>query len=113
MLPAIFKKTPIADWSDDFFNLKSSLFNTDTSYTVDEKGQNVLQIEVPGFNKENLKVEISNGVLTIQGETENRKVFKQYTMGIVQDVKASIKDGILSLTLIEPEKDTTQVEITS
>jgi HSP20 family molecular chaperone IbpA len=114
MLPTITRKSPISHLLDnDFFSFKTNLFETDTSYTTDKEGQTVLQIDVPGFNKDNLKVEISEGVLTIQGETETRKIFKQYTMGSVQDVNASIKDGVLSLTLVEPEKTSTRVEITS
>ena len=105
-------KTLQSLFSDDFFNLATNLFETDVRYSKNKDGQTILQIDVPGFNKDNLKVEISDGTLTVSGKTDTREVFKQYTLGQITNVNASIKDGILSLTLIEAKKDPTQIQIT-
>lgn len=115
MIPVKKGRNPVSRLlSDDFFNFNlDSVFSTDTNYTTNEEGQTVIEVEVPGFNKNNLKVEIAHSILTIKGETETRKIFKQYTLKEVENVNASIKDGILSLTLIEPETKTTNIEITS
>ena len=58
------------------------------------------QIDVPGFNKDNLKVEVSDNLLTINGETESRKYHKQYSLSRhVTDIEASILDGVLTIDL--------------
>lgn len=114
MLPAKFKKNPLTNLlGDDFFNFSTDLFGTDTQYLTNDDGQSIIQIDVPGFNKDNLKVEISEGILIVQGKTDTKQIFKQYTIGQVQNVNAKIKDGVLTLTVIEPEKETTNIEITS
>lgn len=43
-------------------------------YDRDENGNIVFEIEVPGFNKDNLNVEITDGFLTVRGETEKRHI---------------------------------------
>jgi HSP20 family protein len=82
----------------------------------DKDGNVVNEIEVPGFNKENLNVEVADGILTIKGERttsngEKREVFKRITIGPSEKVNADLKDGILILTLIQPKKSKVKVEI--
>jgi HSP20 family molecular chaperone IbpA len=81
-----------------------------------DKGDYVIEIECPGFNKDNLKVEISEGIMTVQGERESsggnvRRIFKRYTVGKYEDVDAKIEDGILTLTMKVPEEKKKTVEI--
>ena len=99
-------------FDDEFFR---PTFNTffDSNWKQDDDGNHRLEIEVPGFNQENLNVEMADGILTVKGETENRKIYKRYQLGNVQDVDASIKDGILSLKLITPKAETKQIELKS
>ena len=62
---------------------------------------------MPGFNKDNLKVELSNGVLTIQGSREVKdknyagksQIIKRLEVGEAQDVAAEVRDGILKIVL--------------
>lgn len=112
MLPVIAGKPNLLDsFFDDFFR---PTFNNvfDSGWKEDKDGNNVFEIEVPGFNKDNIDVEVSNGVITVKGETESRKIYKRYQIGINQDVTASIKDGILSLTLITPpEQQPKKIEL--
>ncbi len=86
----------------------------------------VVEAHVPGYKEEDIEVEISDGLLTISGKTEVKKEEekgKQYlhrewsaesfsrTISLPENVteekaEASIKDGVLTITLpkIEPEK---------
>lgn len=111
------------DRLDSFF--EDSLRDTfndifgDTQYK-DGDGNTVLLIEVPGFNKDNLKVEVADGLLTIEGDRKigegeihagNAKISRRMTVGDVQDVKAEIKDGILKLVLTYPRNEVKKVEI--
>jgi HSP20 family molecular chaperone IbpA len=103
---------------DSFFRDFESVFGD--SYVVDrENGTLTYEFEVPGFNKDNLKVEVADGLLTIQGERDiaenragQRSVSKQLSVGNVENVDAVLQDGILTLKLSYPTAKTTPVQIT-
>lgn len=67
-----------------------------------------LFFEAPGFNKENLKVEMESGILIIEGkrtyklngEEKTRKISKEFKIGKEYDpsqVEATIEDGLLTV----------------
>ena len=97
---------------NNFFEEFNDIFETSTSDPVkDEKGNYKISLDVPGFNKDNLTVDLEgrnhDSVLTIKGETDSRKYFKQYLISqYVEDIEASIIDGVLTLNLIrvQPEE---------
>ena len=101
----------LIDTGTDFFT--SIADNLDSHWTNDNDGNSVLELEVPGFNKDTLAVEIEDGILVVNGKTERRTICKRYRLKNVDNVKASIKDGILSLTLIEAKPETVKIEFTS
>ncbi|MEW5862610.1 MAG: Hsp20/alpha crystallin family protein [Pseudomonadota bacterium] len=94
------------------------------SVDVIDREQDVLvRIAVPGYRKEDIEVSVSNGMLTIKGETKSEKKEEKgeyYACEIlhgafsrtialpaeVQDEKASatLKDGILELVFPKVEK---------
>jgi len=112
MLPTLWnRKTDIFSTTfDDLIEGFKSDFNQvfGGSFDKDEDGNSICELEVPGFNKDNLSVELENGILTVKGETENRKLMKTITVGKVEDIDAAIKDRILTITLIEPTGDETK-----
>ncbi len=116
----------IQKYFDDFTSMKSS-FNTDTftpKFDISEKGnQFIIETEVPGVKKENLKITLQDNILTIQGEKKNvsneseRKYFltertygsfkKSFTLPEEVDsdkVNAKFNDGVLSVTLDKVEE---------
>lgn len=119
-LPSVFRDNSLDDLMDGFHKDFNRLFNSDRildgeslSECRDENGLVVYALDVPGFNKDNLSVEVADGVLTISGESEVRKensygrseIFKRLTVGDVVDAKAFIKDGILTVKLEYPSKE--------
>ena len=85
--------------------LKGDLFETENGYRLD--------IEAPGFKKEDLTVEMDNGYLTIKGERKlskegklvrGERVYGKYSRSFYigdvkkEDVKAQFNDGVLSLS---------------
>jgi HSP20 family protein len=67
-----------------------------------------LFFEAPGFNKSNLKVEMENGVLHIEGErtykmdgeSKTKSISKQFNIGEgynPESVEATIEDGLLTV----------------
>ena len=83
----------------------------------------VIKAEIPEVNKEDVKVSVDNGVLTIQGERKQEKEEKgkkfhrveryygSFTRSFIlpenvdeSKVKASFKDGMLNLNIPKTEK---------
>ena len=72
----------------------------------------VYEIEVPGFNKDNIKMELSNGILCVKGERdvgENHagKKYLEKTLDIgdisSESLSAEVVDGILYVKIGLPE----------
>jgi HSP20 family molecular chaperone IbpA len=108
------------DW-DPFENLFSdfhSLFEDAVTYQDDDKNI-VVELEVPGFNKDNLSVELAGGNLTIRGTREvktecyvgRKEINKSYRVGDFQDATAQVVDGILRVTIKTPTEETKKVEV--
>lgn len=99
----------------------------------DRKGEFVVRADLPGMTKDNVKVEVSDGELVIQGERKEEKELKEkgyYASersygafyralplpdGVkADDAKATFKDGILEIVMPAakvPEKHGRQLEI--
>lgn len=91
---------------------KSSILtknSSDENYEVNHtKDGAYLFFEAPGFNKNNLKVEMEDGVLVIEGkrtyklngEEKIRTISKEFRIGKEYDpsqVEATIEDGLLTV----------------
>lgn len=128
-MPRVFRDKDFDDFMEDFrfphmkgsdYKMLSNMMKTDikefdTSYE--------LNVEMPGFKKEDIKIELNKGYLTIKGfsnsekEEENKgKVIRsERVFGSCQrsfyigehiketDIKANFKDGILILTFPKEE----------
>ena len=93
----------------------------DVKYFDSEKNL-VYEIDVAGFNKDNLKVKLNNGILNITGDRDDhshkqagkKSIHKRLNVGEVEKIEAKAKDGILYVTLTRPDKNTgrsTKIEI--
>lgn len=90
---------------------------------VDREQDVLVRVAVPGYRKEDIEVSVSNGVLTIKGETKSEKKEEKgdyYAAEIMQGAfsrsialpaevqeekaSASLKDGILELVFPKAEK---------
>ena len=103
--------------SPDLFNEKGSGFMAPRVEVKDKKGQYVISAELPGVKKEDIKVTLDNGVLTLEAESHQEdkeekegKVIRQerrygrfvrsFNLGrdVQQsDIHAEFKDGVLTL----------------
>ena len=107
-------------------------FNTDV---MEKDGNYILQAELPGFNKEDIHVDLKNNVLSISAShNEEKKEEDEKTRYIrkerhttsysrsfrvanvlPEDISASYKDGILEVTFPKrdalPEKEAQKIEI--
>ena len=139
MLPSIWRNrgSLIGPSVDDFierFFYEWPSFETDTDITwsprvdVNETENDItIDVELPGIDKKDVKVEVKNNVLSISGErkmekkienTESSRIERHYgkferTFGLPDTVEAGkvsakYKDGILALTLPKTEKAKTK-----
>ena len=119
---------------DDFFTRREqSLMKTD----IKEKGDNyIIEMDLPGYEKENINLELKDGYLTISAKVEKnnssdeneRYVHKERFYGECsrsfyvgddvkeEDIKAEFKNGILNIEVpkkaIETKaKEVKQIEI--
>lgn len=101
-----------------------SIMKTD----IKEKGENyILEIDIPGYNKEDIQIELENGYLTVIAKSSKKideekdgYIYKERYVGECsrsfyagenikeEDIKASFKNGTLELTF--PKEETKQIE---
>jgi HSP20 family protein len=91
------------------FGLSKSSKIVEENYEINQtKDGAYLFFEAPGFNKTNLKVEMEDGMLTINGkrtyemnkEEKVKTISKKFTVGTEYDaesIEATIEDGLLTV----------------
>lgn len=108
-----FKNNEIEKMFENLFNGYDDFFG-DARYK-DKDGNIIVEVECPGFNKENLTVEVSDGILMVQGTRGagqyKKEIYKRFSVGRTEEVEAEIKDGILKLTFKTPKEKTTKLQI--
>lgn len=130
MLPTISKRSfnpfYMSDlFDEDFFPVLSNRTNSMPAVNIREDEKNyILELAIPGMNKEDLKIDINEDVLTISSETKKeseddrdgykRKEFSYSSFcrsfyipeNVNRDkIEANYKDGILSIGLPKQEED--------
>ena len=117
------------DFTSDFFKPLLDGFGMirpDQAMKVDVKDEGdryTLEADMPGVSKDNLKVEVANGTLTISADYDDKKeekgeddkyVYRERRCGSMRrsfnvegiredDITAEFKDGVLKLTLPKQE----------
>lgn len=104
---------------------RADLSETDDGYE--------LQIDLPGMKKDDLKVDLSDGILTVSGERSDeredkrkgyylsersygsvRRSFRVPESVKIEDIKAEFKEGVLTLTMPkteEAQKSSRRIEV--
>ena len=132
-VPSIFREMDQMDsMFEDMFNMNGfGLGNRAMSTDVkEEQNHYQIEIELPGYNKEDIHADLKDGYLTISAEHKEENEKKDHKGNYIrrerrygncsrsfyvgkemteEDIKASFKNGIL--TLLVPKKEpTTEVE---
>lgn len=134
MLPTITRRTfsPFTMsnlFDDDFFPVLSSRTSSMPAVNIRENEKNyTLELAVPGIEKKDLKIDISEDVLTISSETkneteENREGYKRKEFSYSsfcrsfyipenvnkEKIGATYKDGILTVDLPKEEEEKNKI----
>lgn len=108
-------------FKDPFFRNENKVMKTD----IKENDNNyIIDIEMPGYDKENIKIEVEDGYLNVHAKEDIKKDEKEgnyvrrerffgecsrsFYIGEeveVEDIKAAFKNGILSLTVPKYEQN--------
>ena len=139
MMPSIFGENLFDDWmdipfDDDFFGRRNPLYGKNTKNMMktdvrETDGSYELDIDLPGFKKDEIKVQLKDGYLTIsaakgvnndQKDKDGNYIRRERYSGSMsrsfyvgenvtqEDVHAKYEDGILKLTV--PKKEQKKVE---
>ena len=106
-----------------FSKKEANLMKTDVK---EKDGNYILEIDVPGYSKEDIKIELENGYLTVTAEKEENKdeedkksryIHKERFYGKCsrsyyagdnvkeEDIKATFKNGILKIEFPKEKKE--------
>ncbi len=138
LLPSIFGESLLDDWLDfpdmrDFGNIEKKLYGKNAAHImktdVHEHDEGFeLDIDLPGFKKEEIQIDLENGYLTVsaakglESDEKNQKgklIRKERYSGSMQrsffvgkelkeeDIKAKFEDGVLKLSV--PKKEVEKV----
>lgn len=140
LMPSIFGENLFDDWFDkDFFSGRNPLYGKNEKNLmktdVREQGDSYeVAIDLPGFKKEDVAIELENGYLTITAskgldkdedqtgyirrERWSGKCSRTFYVGESvrgEDIKAKMEDGILTMTVPKeqrqlPHKNTIMIE---
>lgn len=127
LVPSIFREMDqMNSMLDDMFPMNSFGFNSRVMNTDVQELENHYQIEMelPGYNKEDIHADLKNGYMTISAEHDESNEKKDHKGNYIrrerrygkcsrsfyigtditeEDIKANFKNGIL--TIIVPKKD--------
>ena len=138
LMPSIFRENLFDDWFDfpdfrDMDRVEKKLYGKHAARLMktdvhEQEGQYEVDMDLPGFKKEEISLELNNGYLTISTEkslektNENKKgkmLRQERYSGVMQrsffvgehmteeDIKASYESGVLHI--IVPKKDAPRV----
>ncbi|MDO4414610.1 MAG: Hsp20/alpha crystallin family protein [Erysipelotrichaceae bacterium] len=148
LLPEIFTENLFDDWMDDFFparfhDIDRKLYGRHANREMltdvrDHEDHYEVEIDLPGFKKDQINVELNNGNLTItaskgleknEKNNEGKYVRQERYSGIMtrtfyvgeelteKDISAKFEDGVLKLNIPKkeavkeiPEKHTIMIE---
>ena len=121
---------------DDFFDRKDRMnFNLMKTDIREDENSYLLEVDLPGYSKDDIKIDITDGYLTINAKVEKEdnedkknyvrrerftgEVSRSFYVGDdikEEEVKASFKNGILTLevpklSLEDKKKDKKYIEI--
>lgn len=121
---------------DDFFNDDFALMPKDKGLDMkcdiyEKDGRVNIELDIPGLKKENIKIDVEDGILTVEAtkeqETEEKDknyfrkersygmVKRQFNVGNISenDINANFNDGVLSISFPkeEPKQNKKFIEI--
>lgn len=113
--------TSLSKMLDEVFTFPYQTRTLDDGFIYDlvsteKDGTTKISVVIPGYSKEDLKLELTDNVLKLSSEVENKKFSRQWRLSSNVDakkIKADCKNGILSIfvSLVDKKDKTTTITI--
>lgn len=109
------------DFDNLFFNLFDVRRDKWTPYfdVREEEKQSIIDAELPGMDEKDIKITVSNSVLTIKGERKteryNKSFVRSFTLPLSMDsekIEASFDRGILTVKIPKMPEKVLEVKVT-
>jgi HSP20 family molecular chaperone IbpA len=85
------------------------------SFKKEKDGSTKIEVVIPGYGKEDLKLSVVDNTLTLSSELEGKKFSRKWKLSDsvdVKKIKSECKNGILTISLSEKQKDNKTTDIT-
>ena len=121
---------PRSFFLDDFFDDFGKVKTNDMKCDIYEEGNNyIVEMDVPGYNKDEIDIDVENGYLTITAERSSERneesknyirkervygsTKRQFYVGDVDEdsIKANFSDGVLKVTVPKKEEISSKKKI--
>lgn len=97
------------DFLDDFFD--DSVARNKNRYLRREDDKLIFEADAPGVKKENMKVFLQEGRLSVSFERAGQKYSRTEYVGDVVDPIARLEDGVLRVTMRIPNAQKIEIQI--
>lgn len=80
-------------------------------YVKNDNTKTQIEVVVPGYSKEELKLEVFNDILKLSCDVKDKKFVRKWKLDSsveINDIKAENKNGILTITLLKKKENKTK-----
>lgn len=99
-------------FKEDFFTRPTNVFTSPVTDIVSNDDEYIIEMEVAGFKKKDISINITDDILTVKGETERKERKRSFERSFTLDgsilnydgIESTLKDGILTITLPKKEE---------
>lgn len=98
-------------WKEPSFQLSRNWRPTDL---LENESQYSIEIELPRFKRDEIKVEVNKGIIKISAKNSRTSYFREFALSYVDfdKIESKLEDGVLTLTIPKrPEAKTKYIEI--
>jgi HSP20 family molecular chaperone IbpA len=104
--------TNLSKMLDEVFTFPYQVKNLNDTFIYDyvkvkKDGTSQIDVVVPGYSKEELKLEVADNILKLSCDVENKKFSRQWKISDsvdIKKIKADCKNGILTISLSNKDK---------
>ena len=101
-----------ADFVDDFFSEALDHPQTSQQTSLRREDDNlVFEVDAPGVKKEDVKIHLQEGRLSVQFSRGTRKYSRTEYVGDVSDAEAKLEDGVLTVKMRIPNAKKIEIKV--
>lgn len=112
--------TSLSKMLDEVFTFPYQTRNLNDAFIYDlvsteKDGSTKISVVIPGYSKEDLKLEMLDNTLKLSSDLENKKFVRQWKLNDTIDakkIKADCKNGILTISLSPRDRKDKTINIT-